>query len=213
MFMLRFLLAPLLLSLGFAVSAQAANISPEAKYQALLAAAKAGTGPVDWQALRFAYAERPNFKVIDPELDSVRKSMVAARQADNFPELLAQAKLVIDQDYVDGQAHLLAGVAYAVLKQNADADRERTIAVGLLKSIETGDGLSPATPFTVISVREEYELMAARKRRVTHQSLINQGGHAYDLLETVGQGGDTVKFYFLIDRVLAAENAMIQQKK
>ena len=211
--MLRPVLPVLLLLMGSAGLAQAADQSPEAKYQSLVAAAKAGTGPVDWQALRFAFAVRSGVKVIDVDLVATRKKMIAARQADNFPELLAQAKLVIDQDYADGQAHLMASVAYGVLKQEAEAKREQTIAIGLLKSIETGDGLSPKTPFTVISVREEYELIAARKRRVTHQSLINEGGHAYDLLETVGQGGDTVKFYFLIDRVLAAENAMIQQKK
>jgi len=210
--MLRSALSVLLLVIGFAVSAQAADKSPEAKYQALLAAAKAGTGPVDWQALRFAYADQPSVNVMDDGLGAVRKSMMTARQANNFPELLTDAKQIIDKDYVDGLAHLMASVAYAGLKQPADSDRERGIALGLLKSIETGDGLSPAKAFTVINVREEYQLMAAWGRRVTKQSLISQDGHAYDALDTVDQRGDMARFYFLIDRIMAAERAMMQKK-
>lgn len=106
----------------------------------------------------------------------------------------------------------MASVAYAGLKQPVDSERERAIALGLLKSIETGDGLSAARPFTVINVREEYQLMAARGRRVTHQSLVSENGHAYDVLETADQRGDTAKFYFLIDRVLAAESALMKKK-
>ena len=208
----RSALSVLLLVMAFAVPAQAADRSPEAKYQALLAAANAGTGPVDWQALRFAYAEQPSVNAVDDGLGAARKRMMAAREADNFPELLTQAKLIIDKDYVDGLAHLMASVAYTALKQPADAERERAIALGLLKSIETGDGLSPAKAFTVINVREEYQSMAARGRRVTKQSLISQNGHAYDALDTVDQKGDMVKYYFLIDRVMAAERAQMQKK-
>jgi hypothetical protein len=106
----------------------------------------------------------------------------------------------------------MASVAYAGLKQQADSDRERAIAVGLLKSIETGDGLSAAKAFTVINVHEEYQLMAARGRRVVRQSLISQDGHAYDALDTVDQTGDTAKYYFVIDRVMAAERRQFEKK-
>jgi len=47
---------------------------------------------------------------------------------------------------------------------------------------------------------------------VTKQSLISQDGHAYDALDTVDQRGDMAKFYFLIDRIMAAERAMMQKK-
>jgi hypothetical protein len=78
--------------------AQAADKSPEAKYQALLADAKTAKGTVDWQALRFAYANQPSVNVMDDGLGDVRKSMMAAREADNFSELLHDAQRIIDKD-------------------------------------------------------------------------------------------------------------------
>ena len=38
-------------------------------------------------------------------------------------------------------------------------------------------------------------------------------GHAYDVLETKGRNGDAVTFYFLIDRVLAAEAKELAPKR
>jgi len=192
-------------------AAQAPPSDPDARYQAMVTAAKADPTVVDWQALRFAFADRPGFMASNLSLNDMRKRMLAARQSSDFKELLAQANAIIDRDYVDGQAHMLAGVAMAALQQ-PDAARETSTAVAIFKSIQTGDGLTPATAFTVISVSEEYELMVARQRRVTHQSLQNANGHAYDVLETIGRNGDAVTFYFLIDRVVAMEVKMFGPK-
>ena len=94
----------------------------------------------------------------------------------------------------------------------ADAPR-RAIARGLLDSIEAGDGKTAATAFTVISVSEEYELMRAMGVKVAQQSLINQGGHVYDLLAGTGPTGAPASYYFLIDRVMAAESAGLNLPK
>jgi hypothetical protein len=64
----------------------------------------------------------------------------------------------------------------------------------------------------VISVDEEYALMAARRYRVVQQRLIQTGGHAYDTLDPVGPDGAKVTFYFLIDRVLAAQSRALGLK-
>jgi len=190
----------------------AAPNDADARYQTMVTTAKADPKMADWQALRFAFADRPGFTALNRNLNGTRKKMLAARQSGDFKELLVQATAIIDQDYVDGQAHLLASVAMTALQQ-PDADDERVIAVAIFKSIQTGDGLTPATAFTVISVSEEYELMFARQRQVTHQSLQNANGHAYDVLETKGRNGDAVTFYFLIDRVLAAEAKELAPKR
>lgn len=206
----------LLVSAILAVTAcgavQAAPNDSDARYQTMVAAAKADPNATDWQALRFAFADRPGFMELNRNLENTRKKMITARRSSDFKELLAQANAIIDQDYVDGQAHLLAGGAMAALQQ-PDAARERSIAVAIFKSIQTGDGLTPKTAFTVISVSEEYELMFARQRRVTGQSLQNVDGHAYDVLSTTGRDGDAVDFYFLIDRVLAAEAKAFAPKR
>jgi hypothetical protein len=206
--MKRLLLIFMVMMLGAAGAVRAADPAPdpEARWQALLTAAKSGSGPVDWQALRFAFSDRPSFDEVDFSLQPLRQAMMQARQAHDFAKMLAVARQIIDKDYVDGLAHMMAMTAYAELKQQADSDRERAISVGIFKSIETGDGLSAAAAFTVISVGEEYELMYALGRQVTQQSLVHQDGHSYDVLETVGPGGDKKTIYFQIDRVWARES-------
>jgi hypothetical protein len=198
------LLVSIVLAVAVCGAVQAAPNEADVRYQAMVAAAKADPKAADWQALRFAFADRPGFMGLDMSLNDTRRKMLAARRSGDFKALLAQANAIIDQDYVDGQAHLYAGVAMAALQQ-PDAAREQSTAVAIFKSMQTGDGLTAATAFTVISVGEEYELMFARQRQVTGQSLQNVDGHAYDVLSTVGRNGDTVTFYFLIDRVMAAE--------
>jgi hypothetical protein len=201
---MRRLLVSVVFTAALCGAVQAAPNDADARYQAMVAAAKADPQTVDWQALRFAFADRPSFMQLNMSLNDTRKKMLAARRSRDFNELLAQANAIIDQDYVDGQAHMLAGVAMAALQQ-PDAAREQSTAIAILKSIQTGDGLTPGTAFTVISVSEEYELMFARQRKVNRQLLQNANGHAYDVLETTGRNGDAVTFYFLIDRVMAAE--------
>ena len=208
----RILLASLFVA-GFAQIATAADGPAEARYQALLAKAKTGKQQVDWQALRFAYADQPSVNVVDDGLNEIRKKMLQARVNHDFADLLTQANLILDKDWVDGQAHLMASIALGEQGLPEESKREQAIGVALLKSIQTGDGRSPKTAFTVISVREEYELMAARQRHSTRQSLVSDSGHMYDVLDTVGQGGDTMSFYFLIDRVMAAEKKVFAPSK
>jgi hypothetical protein len=190
-------------------AARAAGEDPEARYQALLAKARTGEGAVDWAALRFAYADRPKPPVVAQE---TRAQMRAALTGRDYETALARAQTLIEADYVDGEAHLAASIAYRGLGKTAESDRERTIAQGLYKSMMTGDGLSPTSAYTVVSVAEEYQLMSVLGRRVTGQSLMQQGGHGYDVLTTVGRDGDATAYYFQIDRVLEAERKLFAPK-
>ncbi len=199
----------LLLNSGGALAAPA---DAEARYQALLADAKAGDKPVDWQALRFAYADRPSFSVFGGTRDDAHRKMSAALSSGDFAGALALAKSVMNSNFVDAGAHLVAAIANRRLGHEDVAGREDEITVGLLKSIETGDGKTATTAFTVINVDEEYTLMNALRLKVSKQALISQGGHSYDVLDTVSADGHKQSFYFLIDRVLAAEAAVFAPK-
>lgn len=200
----------LLACLLFVPLGQAFANEAEDKYQALLKAAQANPAGADWQALRFAYSETPAFDIAnDPEGDD-RKAIYAAFDAGDFETALARAKAVIARDFVDLQAHRYAAVAYKHLNNAAGVDSEMGIAVGLMKSIMTGDGLSSGTAFSVISVNEEYELLHSLGLQVTKQALITTEGHRYDLMSTVDADGKAQDYYFLIDRVLAAEAKQLQ---
>ena len=176
----------------------------EAHYQTLLAAAKAGSAPVDWQALRFAAMDRPAFGGSSENSDD-RKAMFAANRRGDVATCADASGKVIAQNYVDFAAHVIAATCLRQLGQAEAAAREADVARGLINAIETGDGLSAAHPFTPITVGEEYDLMGLRGRTVDRQSLVNQDRHAFDVLDTTDSKGEKIKYWFLIDRVMAAE--------
>ena len=191
-----------------AVTPPAAATDPEARYQALLAAAIASAPQSDWLGLRIAYAQRPSFRAFGQDI--AKSEMFKAVEAGDCARALTEAKSVIAETFVDADAHLIAAFCDDKLGDAADALWERDVGMGLLKSIETGDGLTPGEAFTPIDVDEEYALIRARGLKVTNQALVQQDGHSYDALTTVNDKGESATYYFLIDRVLANEAAAMK---
>ena len=196
LFLLCLLLVPL---------ADASADEAEDKYQVLLKAAQAEPAKADWQALRFAYSETPEFNVMDDWRSDERKAAYDAFGKGDYASMLDHARKIIAHDFVDLLAHRDAAVSCKHLDKTAEFEEESLIADGLLKSVETGDGLSTQSPLTVISVEEEYEYLITQFRHVTRQALLRENGHTYDVMSTVDADGKTQDYYFLIDRVLAAE--------
>jgi hypothetical protein len=183
-----------------------------ADYAALVAAAKKGDAPVDWQALRFAYADSPGFDAFGTRTMRVRKAMSAAFQRGDFAEAAAQGEQLLDAAYLDIDAHAVCAAAYEKLGDAVRAKRHRDAVAGLLASIRTGDGSSPATAFTVITVAEEYSVMRQLGLKTTGQALVQSGGHAYDKLDAVDKQGQAHSYFFLIDRVVQAESNALKPK-
>jgi hypothetical protein len=181
---------------------------PETHYQALLAAAKTAAPNVDWRELRLAYSRRPSFNGLGG--GDAKKRMFEAGETGDCATALAAAKSLLDQTYVDIDAHLVAAFCEDKAGDKAAAQLDRDIGAGLVASVRTGDGLSPASAFTPIDVDEEYAVMRALGAHVTSQSLLQSGGHAYDALSSVDQAGHQATYYFLVDRVLAAESAALK---
>jgi hypothetical protein len=207
---MRSLLLAFTLSLAAAglARAQPAPSDPEARYQALLAAARASAPNVDWAALRIAYASRPSFSVFAQ--GSAKRQMFEAAEKGDCGAALPAARAAIEEAYIDIDAHLVAAFCEESAGQADAARLDRDIGAGLIASIETGDGLTPATAFTPIDVGEEYAVMRALGRHVTEQDLIRDGAHSYDALKAANQKGEVTTYYFLIDRVLAAEAAALK---
>jgi len=192
------------------VPAYAAVPDPEARYQALLADAQAGHPPVDWQVLRFAYADRPGFILQSREYGDLRQQMFTAFGAQDWAKALATSQQMIEKDFVDPEAHMIASICFKKLGEDDKAQRDRDVAAGLFRSIETADGLTKATSLTVISVDEEYIYLRMKGLRPTQQSLVREDGHGYDVIETKDAKGQVRSVYFQIDRVLAAEMKLLQ---
>lgn len=199
----KFLFAVCLLLIPLA---EAAANDAEDKYQQLLKAAEADPAKADWLALRFAYSETPEFNVMDDPSAPERKTIYDAFESGDYNKMLEAAKRIIARDFVDLSAHRYAAAAYKHLNKMSEFEKERMIADGLIGSVMTGDGLTPEAAYTVISVAEEYEFLSSQGLRVTQQALINADGHAFDLMSTTDENGKARDYYFLIDRVLAAES-------
>jgi hypothetical protein len=134
-----------LLLLSIASPALAAD-DATARYEALVAAARRGDQPIDWQALRFAYAATPGFDVLGVSAGDQRKKMVDAFKAGDDATALAEAGHVLDRDYVDIPAHVISDQAYHHLGDEVRAHQQRDIVIGLLRSIGTGDGRPQPPP-------------------------------------------------------------------
>jgi hypothetical protein len=204
----RIAILVLLLTSSPAVAADEAD----SKYRDLVTAAKSGQ-PVDWQALRFAYAESSGFDLLGTKSAEARKAMFQALQSDDFTGALVQANQILDQNYVDIDAHFINEIANTKLGNTDEAKKQHSIVIGLLRSIETGDGKTPETAFTVITVAEEYSLIQLLGLRPHGQTLIANGGHQYDVLDVANREGQSQKLYFQIDRVSAAEAALLSKSK
>ena len=181
------------------------------RYVDLVRAAKAGETTIDWQAMRFAYADRPEFDVFGATTAEQHKQMFAAFQAGDYRMALSAANAILDQDYVDIDAQAVADISAQKLAANSEAKPHHDAVVGLIRSIMTGDGLSQRTAFSVISVNEEYSLLRVLGWRSKGQHLVRGDGHMYDQLDVVESNGKSREVYFLIDRVMAAESAAMKK--
>lgn len=205
--MKRIVLAALAIMALAPLAARADDSDAKAKYDALLAQAKSGAGPVDWAALRYAYADQPDyFGTLD---DDDRTTMFDAASRHDWPGALAAALKVEDATWFDGGAHVMAAIAQSHLGHADAAAKEQAMADGIFASIKTGDGLKPETAFTVIAVSEEYDLLAADMNvDVKSQALSHVGDHSYDVMTVADANGKEVTYYFNIDREWAAEGRM-----
>jgi hypothetical protein len=174
------------------------------KYDALLEQAKRAAGPVDYQALRFAFFETPAYNPLAGMI--IQRNLWGVLNQGNYAEAAKQAESVLEKNYVDVNAHMVAHIAYRELKDEAKAVLHRRWADGLLGSIRSGgDGKSPANAWHVISISEEYAVLRAMGLRPTEQSLINDKGHAYDAMKTVDpQTKAEATYYFNVDKPFSA---------
>lgn len=205
---IRLLLALLLLVHLPATPSRAAEGATE-RYKALLEAAQQGDKPVDWQSLRFAYADSEGFDLMGVAAMAHQEAMFKAFQAGDWPAVLEKAQTILKTTFVSIDAHVMSDIAYRQLGEPAKAETHFRAAKGLIDSIRTGDGRSPETAWSVIAVWEEYSIMRILGLQPSKQSLIQTNGHSYDAMEVVDEKGKAFTLYFLIDRVLAAQAKLL----
>lgn len=191
-----------------------------ARYEALVAAARKG-GKLDCRALRFAWADalledlrsRSHPARSAEVAAQARQDMDKAFRAEDWARAAAQAQIVIDADFIDVDAHMARDVSFRMLGKPDQSRPNYEVATCLLQSIRTGDGRSAATAMTVVRVSEEYTILRLMDLQPSRQSLIEQDGHMYDLLEATDAQGKVHSLYFQIDKVWEIETAMVAGRR
>lgn len=196
-------MVPRALILGLLLASCGPIFAQEAKkpsYQDLLAQVKKMDAKADFQALRLAYVQTPDYQPYGDDRAS-RDGMRDGMRSKDYQKAVKNADKVLSKNYVDIEAHAIAALAHAELK-NADKAKFHTyVRDGLVKSIlKSGDGKSPKTAFVVINTSEEYALMRALEVKPMRQALMKDKGHSYDRQDCLDGMSKPITLYFNIDR-------------
>ena len=190
-----------------------ATQSPAPTYEQLLARAKTGEPGVDYQALRFAYAAKPDFDPYGLAGAGHRDAMFKAYQVGDCATAVKEAAQLLDANFVNMDAHIISDMCYGRLGNQTERAREHAIAAGLIRSIMgSGDGKTQQTAFVVISVDEEYSLLRLLGLKPGRQSLVEGDGHKFDQLDTTKPDGKTQSVFFNVDRLFAAYGNTLKPK-
>jgi hypothetical protein len=182
---------------------QASPSAAQARYDALLERVKKDDTAVDLAELREAFAGTPAYRA---RMMAFYQALWTPLNRGDFPGALQVAEKVLEGNYVEINAHMVASVAQQQLGNVARAQHHRNIASGLLKVVmSVGDGASADTPWHVIDISEEYAVMRALNLSIQSQALAMKDGHSLDVLQVVDmKSKQPLTLYFNVDRSMAA---------
>jgi len=139
-------------------------------YSRLVDRLKGGDRTVDFTELRMAFAETPAYHGM---MMGFYQPLWRTLNARDFEGALRVADRVLQLNYVEANAHLVAATAHKELKHDEQAEFHRYVADGLLRSITSkGDGTTAETAYQVIDVSEEYAWFRSMNLTVKMQSIV-----------------------------------------
>lgn len=195
-----------LLFLAISLSAQTvqtpSQASEKSKYDLLLEKVKQKDPSVNFTELRIAFYESPLYHPLTPMM--TYRPLNAALAQKNYEEALKIASSVLEKNFVEVNAHIVAQIAYQETGNVERAEFHKFMTEGLLNSIKaSGDGKTTATAFEIISINEEYGLLRSLGVRPIKQALVQDKGHTYDALTVVDpQTNQQSTVYFNADKPL-----------
>ncbi len=181
------------------------TLSPTAsRYGALVERLRAGDLSVDLADLRQAYTETAEYRAM---MMGVYQQLWRPLSAGDFPTALQTAETVLQRNYVEINAHMVASIANEQLGNVPRAQFHKSVADGLLRVVMSkGDGKTPETAYEVIDISEEYAVMRALNLTMKGQGLsMPPNGPKVDSLTVVDNRTKEERvLYFNVDRSMAA---------
>jgi hypothetical protein len=206
MILRRLVIAALLLTLALPASAATTITPPQdptARYQEQIAKVRGGDlDSVDFQELRYDYAESPDYRPYVGPTDPLVGDMFRAYKAQDFDGAIAASKKVLAINVLDIDAQIVCDLSYRLMSNSISAEPCHEMATKLLQSIFTsGDGNSPLTAYQVVTVREEYSVMNAMGLTPGDAKPVTMGPHRYDTFVVSDKNsGRTQTLWFNVDR-------------
>jgi len=196
----RTLVAALAVSVVSPAFAQAPT--PSARYETMIEQVKKGDFSVDFQELRYAYAESPRYRPYLSPTDALAGTMFRAYKAQDFDGAIEAAKKILAINYLDIDAQIVCDLSYRMTSNAVSAETCHEMASNLLRSIfDSGDGKTPETAYQVIAVREEYSVVNAMGLTPTGQHLVTRDDHRFDAIDVDDKNtGEARTIYFNVDR-------------
>jgi hypothetical protein len=139
-------------------------------------------------------------------IQELEERLADAAKSDSAAGIIDASAAVLAADQADINAHTLRSNALRRTDHITEADFHRTVAQGLIDSIiHAGNGLNPDSAWTVYRVKEEYEVLKARRARFVSQSRVNVGNRTLDLLDAEEADGKQLHVYFDVTELLAEQ--------
>jgi hypothetical protein len=161
-------------------------------------------------SFREEYSPYGASKVIDQLREVMDNKDLSAADVDN---VIGLEKTVL-KEYPFNLRNLY-GLVNMYDKKNDTVNSAKTYKklLGVARAIlSTGDGLSDSTPFYVISVEHEYDLLGLLDYEFGgSQSLVNKNGSVMDYLSLADNKYLTRGMYFNVDRLFAASKKLFEK--
>ncbi|MCI0665340.1 MAG: DUF4919 domain-containing protein [Acidobacteria bacterium] len=160
------------------------QVAEKNDYTTLLERVKKSDTTVDFTELRMSFYHSRQYNPDRPMM-TYRPLWGAVAQM-NYTEAIKIAESVLEGNFVEVNAHMVAQIAYQETGNAERAQFHKYMTEGLLNSIKSkGDGKSIETAFHVISINEEYALLRSIGLRPFQQSLQEVKGGHFDTLKVV----------------------------
>jgi hypothetical protein len=141
----------------------------------------------------------------------------AFARGDDAAVLDVTAKLLAN-DQTDVRANMLRAVALRRTGDERQAEQFGKLSALLLESlVRDGDGKSFETAWTAFQVKEEYAVLSSRGFAVSNQTLVENDGRHYDVLEAHSlrdpdPSGEAERFYFDVTELFKEQQRQLDPR-
>lgn len=171
---------------------------PASEYETLVSRLKQGDFQVDFTRLRESFAETPQYNPFGAGEAERHREMVSLLENGDWVGALAIADGLIEKTFVNGMAHVVAGMCHDQMGGTKKAEFHEAVVRGLMNSICDGtDGRSPEAPCRVISIAEERFYLTLSGLEFKGQSLLRCGTGQCDRIDVEHTtSGESFAIYF-----------------